>query len=349
VAKKLKVGIIGVGTIGNVHADAYKATGEAEIAAICDIDEAKLKRVGDRLGVSNRLTSWRELIAQDIDAVSVCVPNVLHHDFATGALKAGKNVLLEKPMAMNAAQAASICKTAAKAKGVIQIGMVNRQAPAAQTLRDWVKAGRLGEIYHINVKLIRRRGIPGMGGWFTTKAKSGGGPMIDIGVHAFDLGMFVSGLWNVTSVSAKVYAKFGPAMRDYKYVGMWAGPPNFNGKFDVEDYSCGFARFGKKATMTFDISWAANAREECYVDVLGDKGGARIFDGSPLTILSEQEGRLVDIMPKYSDKVNAFEMEMRKFIAACRREAKPAATAEQGLAVMKLIDAIYLSDRKSVV
>jgi predicted dehydrogenase len=340
---KLKVGIVGMGTIGPVHADAYVNSGEAEIVGICDLLPQKLELHGNKLGVKNRYKDYRQLLAGDAQAISVCVPNAMHKEIAIAALQAGKHVLLEKPMALNSTQAADICTAGRKAKGILQIGMVNRQKPDAQVLRQCIKDGMLGDIYHIRAVLIRRRGIPGMGGWFTTKAKSGGGPMIDLGVHWFDLSMWLSDLWKPTLVSARTYAKFGNDMKNYKYVSMWAGPPNYKGKFDVEDYSTGFVRFGNKATMSFEISWAANAQDESFVEVLGDKGGARLFGEKPLTILTEHGGQLVDIAPQYNSKVNAFHAQAKKFISACRGEIEPVATGQQGQTISRLLDAIYAS------
>jgi predicted dehydrogenase len=223
------------------------------------------------------------------------------------------------------------------------MGMVWRQNPAARVIREYVTGGEFGEIYHIRTVLTRRRGIPGLGGWFTTRAASGGGPMIDLGVHFFDVAMWMTGLWNPTAVSARTYAKFGPRMQDYRYVGMWAGPPKLDGTFDVEDYSTGFVRFGGKASMTFEISWAGNAPDESYVDILGDKGGVRAFDGKPLQILTEHNRRPANITPLFNTENNNFLSQAKSFVAACRGEAPPAATAEEGVTVMKLIDAIYAS------
>ncbi len=341
---QLKVGIIGLGAIGNIHADSYVQAG-AKIAAGCDIDKAKLTATADKYGVKKRFADYRDMLKTDIDAVSVCVPNVAHCEIALAAFKAGKHVLLEKPMAMNAAEGKRIVLSARKAGRVLQIGMVNRLKPQAQIVREYVEAGLLGEIYHMRAVLIRRRGIPGMGGWFTTKAKSGGGPMIDLGVHWFDLAMWLSGHWNPTSVIARTYAKFGPVMRDYKYVGMWAGPPRYNGIFDVEDYASGFVRFGNKATLSFDLSWAANAEEDSFVEILGEKGGVKVFSEKPLAILTEHNGRLADISPKFDANINPFVVQAGRFISACRGKVPPAATGEQGMTVMKLLDAIYASSK----
>ncbi len=342
-SKKLRIGIIGVGAIGKTHAKAFSSSGEAEIAAVCDINEEALREVGEKFDVKKRFTDYRKLLESDVEGVLVCVGNALHKEVAIAALEAGKHVFLEKPMALNSAEADQIVKVSENTKGILQIGMMRRQTPAAQTVRKWVEKGLFGKIYHMRTVLIRRRGIPGLGGWFTTKAQSGGGPMIDLGVHWFDLAMWVSDLWKPTSVSAKTYAKFGPDMRDYKYVRMWAGPPKFDGTFDVEDYSTGFVRFGKTATLSFEIAWAANAKGESYVEFMGDKGGTRLLDGNPLTIYTEHEGALADIAPRIDDRPNHYDLQAQTFISACRGESPPPATAQQGLVVMKLIDANYKS------
>lgn len=342
--KRIKVGVIGLGAIGSVHLDAYASrSGEAEIAAVCDIQPDRVKALGDKHNVPGRFTDYRELLRDDLQAVSVCVGNTLHREVAVAALKAGRHVLLEKPMAMNARQAAAIVAAARTSRRVLQIGMVTRQADEAKTARRMVQEGAFGRIYHMRAVMIRRRGVPGLGGWFTTKAQSGGGPLIDIGVHWFDLAMHVSGLWNPTRVSAQTYAPFLRDMRAYKYVSMWAGPPRFDGVADVEDYATGLVRFGGKATMSFEIAWAANAAPESYVEILGDKAGVRLMSGAPLKILTENSGHLADVLPQLADSGNRFHNQARAFLAACRGEVPPAATGAEGLVNMRLIDAVYRS------
>ncbi len=341
----LKVGIIGIGAIGQVHADAYKAAGIG-LAAVCDVDRTRLAEQCDRLGVRDRFTDYRKLLKTDIDAVSICVGNALHCRVAIDSLAAGRHILLEKPMAMNAAEASRILAAGRKARRVIQIGMVQRQRDSVQLARDYVARGMLGEIYHARTVLIRRRGIPGLGGWFTTRKMSGGGPLIDLGVHWFDAAMHISGLWKPTSVSAMCYAKFGTPMRNYVYDSMWAGPPRYDGVFDVEDYATGLVRFGRKATLSFEIAWAANSEDSAFVEVIGDKGGIRVLDGQPFTLLTEFNGKVANVKLNCDDSGNPFHEQARKFAAACSGRSAPAASPEEGLTVMKLIDAVYASSRQ---
>lgn len=345
--KKIRVGIIGMGTIGAVHAEAYLANAaEAELTAICDMNEARLRAQGEKHGVKQLFTDYRQLLRSEVDAVSVCVGNVLHCGTAVAASKAGKHVLLEKPMAMNAREGAQIVAAARRVRKVLQMGMVQRQNAEAQVVREYVRDGLLGDIYHIHVLLRRRRGIPGLGGWFTTKSMSGGGPLIDIGVHYLDAAMFMSGLWKPTAVSAATYAKFGKPMKNYRYVGMWAGPPNYRGVFNVEDSAAGFVRFAGGATLTFEVTWAVNAEDESSIDILGDKGGVRVFDGKPLRLFAEFGERIADISPKFPPVANVFHRQIATFLAACRGECPPAASGEEGLTLMKLMDAIYASARR---
>lgn len=340
---KVRVGIIGLGAIGAVHADAYCALPDIEITAVCDISDSRLTAIGEKYNVKQRFKNYRDLLKTDLEAVSVCVGNKLHRAVAVAALEAGKHILLEKPMAMNGAEAAEIAASGKKAGKIIQIGMVWRQSEQAKVIRDYVKKGLFGDIYHLRAVMIRRRGIPGLGGWFTTRAASGGGALIDLGVHWFDAAMHISGQWKPTRVSAMNYAMFGKDMRNYRYVDMWAGPPNYKGVCDVEDYSLGLVRFGKKASLVFEIAWAANAEEVQFVDILGDKGGARLFDGKPLTIYTEHNNRVANISPLINDAGNMFHRQAEIFIKACRGECPPAATAAEGVTVMKLIDAVYAS------
>jgi predicted dehydrogenase len=344
--RKVKIGIIGVGTIGSVHAEAYVKVPEAQVVALCDILPERLQEKGKRHSVTRLFEKYQDLLADpEIEAVSVCVPNRMHAPIAIEAFKAGKHVLLEKPMAMSQKEGMAIVAARDAAKKVLTMGMVRRQSPDAEVVKAAIDSGKLGEIYQIRIRLIRRRGIPGLGGWFTTKGESGGGGLIDIGVHFFDLAMWTTGLWNPTRVSAKVYSKFGSPMQDYHYISMWAGPPKFEGTFDVDDYAAGIVRFGDKATLSFEVAWAANAKDEQMLEILGTKGGLVV--GGDTVLLTEVDNMMADIKLNYNKDGGGFPQEMAKFVAAVKGEAAPPATGEQGVIAMRLIDAIYASSAQN--
>ncbi|MBR2374123.1 MAG: Gfo/Idh/MocA family oxidoreductase [Lentisphaeria bacterium] len=343
-SEKVRVGIIGIGTIGSVHANAYAKVDNVEVVALCDILPDRLAEKAKVHNVAKTYADYNELLADpEIDAVSVCVPNNMHAPIAIAALNAGKHVMLEKPMTLSAELGKQILAARDKAGKQLQMGMVWRQKPQARLVKEIVENGRLGDVYQIRVRLIRRRGIPGLGGWFTTKAMSGGGGLIDIAVHFLDLVMWLSGKWNPTKVSAKTYSKFGSPIADYHFVDMWAGPPKADGTFDVDDYATGMVRFGSETTLTFEVAWACNAQDESYVELLGTKGGVKISLDSDPVLHTEIDNRIADVTLKYNKKDEAFADELQKFANAVQGKGVVPATGEEGVVAMKLLDAIYKS------
>ena len=341
---KVRIGIIGCGAIGSVHADAFAKVADAEVVALCDVIPDKLQAKAERHHVGKTYDDYHKLLADpEIDAVSVCMPNHMHAPIAIDAFKAGKHVFLEKPMALNAELGKSILAARDAAGKKLQMGMVWRQTPEAAVVKEAVDKGRLGEIYQMRVKMIRRRGIPGLGGWFTTKAMSGGGGLIDLAVHFLDLSMWLSSNWEPTRVSAKTYSKFGTPIRDYHYVSMWAGPPKYDGVFDVDDYAAGLVRFGGRATLSFEVAWACNAEPESYIELLGTKGGVKVGTKDGTVLHTELDGRLADVELFYDKTPDRFVLEMEKFVAAVQGRGEVAATGEEGVVTMKLLDAIYES------
>jgi len=340
-----RIGIIGAGAIGEVHLNALKTVSAARVVALCDMQAERLTETARAHGVERTFTDYREMLRQkDIDAVYVCSPNSFHCKMTIEALEAGKNVFCEKPMALSAAQGRKMVAAAKKSRKILQMGMVMRHGAEAKMLKSFVDKGCLGKVYHMRVVHIRRRGIPGLGRWFTTKRLSGGGGLIDIGVHSIDLAMWLADQWKPLRVSAATYAEFGPRMRNYVYTGMWAGPPDYGGVFDVDDYACALVRFAGNVTMTVEVAWAANAEPGDSIEILGDKGGLRARGAKRATIFTEQNGHIVDLTPQVAE-VNPFEAQAVRFVNAVLGREKPAATGEQGLIVMKVLDAVYKSAR----
>jgi predicted dehydrogenase len=333
---RVRVGIVGVG-IGSLHARGYSKLPNADIVALCDIDTARAERVAAEFGVKKIYSDYNIMLAEEkLDAVSVCTPNALHAPVAVAALEAGCHVLCEKPLSVSAAEGKKIADAARKAKTKFMIGMNNRFRGDTQTLKKYIDDGELGSIYYAKCGWTRRYGIPGMGSWFTRKAMSGGGPLIDIGVHALDLTLYLMGNPKPKAVFGTTYAKFGPFGRG---MGGW-GVPVKGGVYDVEDLASAQVRLADGATVVLEASWAQHCeRENLYSEVYGDKGGATL---EPFRIFTERYGQPIDITPHFHN-VGGHEAEVAHFVECIVEDKQPLATAEQALDMMKILDAIYES------
>lgn len=342
-----RIGIIGAGTIGKIHLEAAREAG-VSITAIADKNEVLATDVASSGQVRHAFGNARDLInCDDVDAVIVGVPNAEHAPIAMMALEAGKDVLCEKPMAMSVEQCRQMNETAKKHDRLLQIGFVQRFSAPATAAREFIKAGRLGNIYHVKANYYRRRGIPGLGGWFTTKAMSGGGPLIDVGVHAIDIAMHLLDFPKVERISGKVYSNFGKPIDKYKYEFMWAGPPKPEGTFDVEDSAHALIRLEGGTTMELNAAWAGNFPDNSVnnlIGLFGDKGGVTFqLLGDSVHLATEDEGYNADISPKLP-KVNSFALQIKAFAESCvSREIGIAGTGEHGQAVQSIIEGIYAS------
>lgn len=346
----IRLGIVGAGAIGRVHADAAKEVDGIDVACVADVNGAAAKTFASDLGVPEVSTDPNAMLVSDeVDAVVIGVPNKFHAPLAIEALQAGKHVLLEKPMALSAKECEAVNAAAANSKAILQMGFVQRYTAVANTARQLVQAGRLGDIYHAKANYYRRRGIPGLGGWFTNKALSGGGPLIDLGVHILDLMMHLMGDLEPVRVSGKVYANFGKDMKNYVYESMWAGPPKFDGVCDVEDSAHALIRFKGGATLEMNTTWAGNFVDDKLPNVLamlGNKGGLTFqLAGDRVDLATEEDGFNVDVAPKLRE-VAPFAEQMKTFVHAIEAGKSPAADGKAGQRVQAVIDAIYESSER---
>jgi len=345
----INLGVIGAGGISRAHINAAKAVG-VNLVGITDVNGEQAKKTADEYGIGYHTDDCSALLSRDdIDAVVIGVPNKFHAPLTIDALNAGKDVLIEKPMAMNADLCQQMIDAAKANDRILQVGFVQRYSSVAVTAKQFIDAGRLGNIYHAKANYYRRRGIPGLGGWFTTKALSGGGPLIDLGVHIIDLAMYLMHFPKPVRVSGKVYANFGKDMKNYLYESMWAGPPRLDGTCDVEDSAHALVRFEGGATMEINTTWAGNIPDDSLPNVigfLGDKGGATFqLGGDAVAIATEEEGHNVDLKPKLRPVVG-FEEQMRNFAGNVKNRTQPHASGETGKTIQSILDAIYASSEQ---
>ena len=344
--KKLRIGLVGAGNIARTHLAAYKNVADAEIVALCDIDEKVLAATAEKFGIAKTYTSETEMLAnEDLDAVDVCVWNCNHASCSIEALNAGKHVLCEKPMAMNAEEAAQMIEAAKKNDRLLMIGFVLRFGDEAKIAKDFIDQDYLGDIYYSKATYLRRHGAPG--GWFTDKSRSGGGPVIDLGVHVIDLTRYLMGRPKALSVFASTENRLKNRPHLKTSVGWKPDGATPQDLYNVEDFAVALIKYDDNKTTLLETSYSINGEEITKKELYGTKGGANLA-GKDLTIYTEVNGFLADVSPKtanYNDSADMFTAEMAHFVDCALNGTPCIATAEDGLEVMKILDAIYESAR----
>lgn len=338
VEKKLGVGIVGLG-IGSVHLQGYLQCPEARVVALCDVDEERARKVAAEHDIPHVYTSYEDMMKEaEVEAVSVCTPNFLHAPITLAALAAGKHVLCEKPLALKPEEAEAMVDAAKQSGKVFMVAFNNRFRDDVKALKQYIEDGKMGEIYYAKTGWLRRKGAPGMGGWFTTKAKSGGGALIDIGVHVLDLALWLMGNPKPIAVSGSTYMKFGQLGKGAGSYGLTGTP---QGTFDVDDLACALIKLDNGATLFLEASWVSHIKEDViYTQVMGTEGGAEI---APLTIYTDIDGRSADITPAVQDSVSGHMEEIKHFVDCVVNGKQPLCPGEQGMQVTRILDAIYRS------
>lgn len=343
--EKIKIGLVGCGGMGlGAHTQSYLKDERVEITAFCDILEDRAVKGRDNFFPGAKVyTDFRQLIAdKDVDAVDICTPNYWHSRIAVAALEAGKDVFCEKPDAVSPEEALKMKAAAEKSGKLLMVMRNNRFAAASQYAKSFIERGEAGDIYAGRCGWIRRRGIPGKGGWFTTKELSGGGPLIDLGVHMIDLAVWLMGNPTPVAVSGAAFCKFADTeTSDSEHAKF--GDKKDGGIFDVEDLAMGFIRFDNGACLQIEFSWASNIESESnFVELRGSKAGFTWKNGS-LKIFSEDNGVLTDLSPVFKDS-SGHQSNLRHFIDVLTGvTAEPVFKPQQGVDMIKILNAIYKS------
>jgi len=342
VDRKLRYGIIGAGGIAGTHVSELKQFSDVEVVAAADVVERNLEKAKTEWGCEAVFKDWRDMLKRvKLDAVSVCTPNALHVQPTLDALRAGCHVMVEKPLAMNASEGRKMVDLANKLGLHCTIAFQHRFSPEVQMIKRAVAAGRLGDIMVARVHAMRRRGIPNWG-VFGRKELQGGGPMIDIGVHAMEMAHYAMGLPKPVAAVGKTWTYLGNKPSDV--VCMW---PNWDHKtYTVEDLAVGYIRFENGAVMTVESMFAGHIGSEdepMRFELIGTRGGART---SPAALFYDQDGTMVNATPAYLPRGAIFKVKMRNFVDLCFGRGEDQSPAEHGLMIQKMIDGIYESSVK---
>ena len=336
----LKVGVIGLG-MGSWHIEAFASHPQADVVAIADPNTERLRELGDKYNIKGRYENAETMFANEtLDVVSIATPNSFHKPLTIAALEAGAHVLCEKPMAMNAAEAREMIAAAKAADRRLMINFSYRFTSDAMQLKREVESGILGEIYYARTEWLRCKGLPGFGGWFGQKSLSGGGPLIDLGVHRLDLALWLMGYPKPTWVMASTYNRIAaPLAKENGHT------------FDVEDFASAMIKFENGATLDLAASWASHIkeRERMETRLLGTEGGLVQRNRNEgyefeAEIYLDRNGSHFNMQPH--GNAPGVTSPMAHF-ADCILNNKPhTATGEEGLLVMKILDAIYASAEK---
>ncbi len=338
-SKTLNIGVIGLGGMGRHHVRDFQTHPYAKVVAVADTNPTLLEEGAKEFQIAHTYQNYQEMLAQeDLDIVSIVTPHSLHLPMTLAAFEADCHVLCEKPMALNATQGKQMLEASKKAGKRLMINFSFRFTPQSLALKQQVDAGILGDIYYARTLWLRRRGMPRFGGWHGQKAMSGGGSLIDLGVHRLDLALWLMGYPKPVYVTGNCV--HGIATELAKKEGK---------AFDVEDFAVGYIQFGNGATLCIEASWASHIKEQQLMEtrLFGTKGGAHHYNLNEdydftVETYTEEGGFFYDRhlhpFPR-QDAHNA----MYHFVDAILNATPHIATGEEGSIVMEILDALYQS------
>ena len=342
------IAVIGCGRIANMaHFPALTKIEGVRIKYACDIIKKKADAILEKYPtVENAITDYKVALAdEEVDAVYVLTPNYAHYTVTMDALRAGKHVFCEKPITVNYALSCEMAEEAKRQGKMLNIGVCNRYHKSVELIHDRIASGEFGKIYHVHISFRSHRSIPGLGGAFTTKSQSGGGVLIDWGVHFLDLVLWALGGAKLEKVTCDAYSEMAKDMKSYKYKDMWAEDTADieNGTNDVDDFVTGYVRTDK-SSISFIGAWAQNVGNgEMYIDFLGDKGGARLKYGGHFTFWSSEN---LEGVEDTTEIPNMYLCEDTAFIESINTGIKDKNNIEYILESAKLLDALYESSEK---
>ena len=338
----VRFGVIGAGQIAQSSCKDIQSHPDAELVAASDIDAPRLKDLADNFAIGRTYSDAADLMADaDVDALYIGVPNAFHAPLAKAGLEAGKHVILDKPFALNIAEAEGVAAAARASGKTFMLGMNQRFRAESQVIRNLVREGALGEVYHAKAFWFRRSGIPKLGTWFGKKKLAGGGALLDIGVHLLDLALYAAGNFKPVSVSGATYTKFGNRGLGE---GGWGMSEPTEMDFDVDDFATALIKFEGGLTVTLDVSWAIHQADanRMNVHLFGTEAGAGIYPAELYRYGAEPGS--YDVVEKPEGKVDyPHENRFHNFINALLGNEEPCVGVDESLAIQKILDGIYES------
>ena len=338
----VRIGVIGAGSIAQASCNEFADHPDAEIVAVAEPNAERAAEFTLRYDTVTQVVEEPErlLAIEEIDAVYVAVPNNLHAPLSALSLQAGKHVLQEKPLALSREDAEQTATAARAADTHFMLGMNQRFTPEVQRARQLMKAGRIGRAYHCKAFWRRRSGIPRIGSWFTRKEISGGGGLLDIGVHMLDNALFLLDNFRPRSVSGATYTEFGNRGLGE---GDWGMSERASGQFDVDDFATAVIKLDGGATVLLEVAWAMHLdrSNDMNVELYGTEGAIDTY-GQRLC-RQAADGYHVIQSPDAGELTYPHASRMHHFVNVILGREEPCVTLDQVLSVQRVLDAIYRS------
>ncbi len=353
VSKKVRVGIIGCGWIAEAHMAQYKKCPDVEIVAGSDIIPGKAAKFFEKMEVEGAACyeSTEEMLAKEkLDVVSVCTYNSQHAPCAIQAMKAGVDVMLEKPFTVTLDEAIEVMKVEKETGRLLSIGFQPRMDENMKMIKKIVESGELGDIYYIQTGGGRRRGIPTPFGTSFIEADKGAiGALGDIGCYSLDMVLNAIGYPKPLTVSAMKSAPFG------KNPTYWLGenkPAEYADIFGVDDFAAAFIRLEGGVTLDFRIAWAMHLDTPGDTIIMGTKGSLRIPStecwngsvGGAMKIYHDVAGKGCETeIPILKTKDSLFYLKIRGFLDAVKNGTPAPVPSSQILYNQAILDGIVKS------
>jgi predicted dehydrogenase len=346
-SEQLKVCVIGTGSISDFHFQAYAKNPNVVLHGVFDYTRERAEEKARQYGAEHVYSSLEEVFQDpELDAVSICTWNNSHAGLSIAALQGGKHVLVEKPLCLNMDEAYRMEEAVRQSDRILQVGFVRRFATNTKVLKAFIDDGKLGEIYYAKASCLRRLGNPG--GWFADKERSGGGPLIDLGVHIIDICWYLMGKPRVKSITANTYQLLGNRA-NVKNLSFYKAADYDQEKNTVEDLANALIQFENGASLLVDVSFTLHAKQdEIQVKLYGTKGGAELEPS--LMMVTEEHDTILNVHPQIDhltfDFHNSFQHEIDSFVNCCLTGSEPIAPVADGVEMMKILTGIYEAAEK---
>lgn len=326
--EKVKIGIIGLGGVAQlVHLPNLVKVPNADLTAVAEINKNRLLTISEKFNVKEKYSSYKEMLEKsEIDAVIIATPTSTHTDIAIDCLNAGKDVLVEKPLARTYAEAKKIVDASKKNKKKLMVGLNLRYRPDTMLLRSFITTKEIGEPFYIKCGWIRKQSSGEK--WFTRKEQSGGGVIFDLGIHLLDLSLWLLDYPEITSVSTQNF---------------------FHNTKNVEDTSISCIKCDNSAVINMEVSWSLPVeKDHFFLDVFGTKGS---FSSNPFRLYKKVDNNYINLTPTQVENPTilfkkSYLNELKSFIGAIKELNPVFSSGEEAMHRMKIIEAMYLSAEK---